>query len=163
MRTWILQRYQVYARITLLIGLAAAPVIFLRTTVDVFNLVKITALWIFTVLAVALWVMWSAERGAWLPKMRLFWAAGAFLAAMVLATIFSEQPSLSLLGLYHRYGGLVPFVLYAIIALAIVGLYWERPGDVKEVARAATIASMLLAAYVLWQKAGLDWIPWRDS
>src|SRR5207237_399606 len=30
-------------------------------------------------------------------------------------------------------------------------------------ARAATLAQLLPAGYVLIQKAGLDWIPWRDS
>src|SRR3989440_6931674 len=163
MRTWILQRYQVYARLTLLTGLFLAPVIFLRSTVDVFNLVKITSLWVFAILAVALWVMWAAERGAWLPRMRTFWAAGVFLLAQALATIFSQNSGLSMVGLYHRSGGFMPFALYATIALVIVGLYWERPTDLKEVARAATLASLLLAGYVLIQKAGLDWIPWRDS
>lgn len=170
MRTWILQRWAAYARVVLLFGLVFNAVWFTRGTVDVFNLVKLTSLWIFGVIGIALWVMWAAERGAWLPKMRLSWFAGAFLAAMLLATLFSQDTGLSLIGLYHRYGGLLPFALYAAIALAIVGLYWERPERLKEIPWAITIACIIMIPLTLWQAtkiqctaAGPFCIPWRDS
>src|SRR6266851_10402564 len=170
MRTWILQRWLSYARVTLLIGLFLSPLIFLRTTIDVFNLVKISTLWIFGVFAVAIWAIWAAERGAWLPKLHLFWAAGAFLVAILLATVFSQDPGLSFLGLYHRYGGLLPFLLYAVIGLVIVGLYWERPDDLKEIPIAITGACLVMIPLVLWQATKIQCtaqgpfcIPWRDS
>jgi len=170
MRTWILQRWLSYARVTLLIGLFLSPLIFLRTTIDVFNLVKISTLWIFGVFAVAIWAIWAAERGAWLPKLHLFWAAGAFLVAILLATVFSQDLGLSFLGLYHRYGGLLPFLLYAVIGLVIVGLYWERPDDLKEIPIAITGACLVMIPLVLWQATKIQCtaqgpfcIPWRDS
>lgn len=163
MRTWVLQRWQTYARLSLLTALFLSPVIFTRVTVDVFNLTKITSLWIFGILALAGWVVLSSERGVWVPRLRLFWFAGAFLLAVLLSTLLSQDTGLSLIGLYHRYGGLIPFLLYAMIALLIVGLYWERPDDLKEVPRATTLASAMLAGYVLIQQIGWDWIPWRDS
>jgi tetratricopeptide (TPR) repeat protein len=170
MRTWILQKWNAYARMTLLAGLVVAAVGFTRETIDVFNLFKITSLWLFGVIGIALWVVWAAERGAWLPKMRLFWAAGAFLAAMLLATLFSQEPGLSLYGLYHRYGGFLPFAIYAGIALAIVGLYWERPDRLKEIPWAITIACIVMIPLTLWQATKIQCtsqipfcIPWRDS
>ena len=144
MRTWILQKWHGYARAVLLFGLVFNAIFFWRPTVDVFNLVKITSLWITGIVSLAIWVMWAAERGAWLPKMRLFWAAGAFLAAMLLATLFSQDPGLSLIGLYHRYGGFLPFALYAAIALTLVGLYWERPERLKEIPWAITLACVVM-------------------
>src|SRR6266849_3848193 len=157
-------------RVTLLIGLFLSPLIFLRTTIDVFNLVKISTLWIFGVFAVAIWAIWAAERGAWLPKLHLFWAAGAFLVAILLATVFSQDPGLSFLGLYHRYGGLLPFLLYAVIGLVIVGLYWERPDDLKEIHIAITGACLVMIPLVLWQATKIQCtaqgpfcIPWRAS
>src|SRR5258707_9306341 len=119
MRTWILQKWNAYARVTLLAGLVVAAVGFTRETIDVFNLFKITTLWLFGVIGIGLWVIWAAERGAWLPKVRLFWAAGAFLAAMLLATLFSQEPGLSPSGLYHRSGGSLPSPLYAPTPLRI--------------------------------------------
>ena len=163
MRTWILQRYQVYARLVILSALFLSAIWFWRPTIDVFDLTKITILWVIGLIALVLWIMSSAERGVWVPRLKLFWAAGAFLVAEGLATVFSQDPGLSLLGLYHRYGGLIPFCLYATIGLMLVGLYWERPQDVKEIARAVALASIFVAGYVLIEKAGLDWIPWRDS
>src|SRR3982074_866273 len=151
MRTWILQKWHGYARGLLLFGLVFNAVFFWRPTVDVFNLVKITSLWITGIVSLAIWVIWAAERGAWLPKMRLFWAAGAFLAAMLLATLFSQDPGLSLIGLYHRYGGFLPFALYAAIALTLVGLYWERPERLKEIPWAITLAGVIMIPLTLWQ------------
>ncbi|MGH2719020.1 MAG: O-antigen ligase family protein [Actinomycetota bacterium] len=163
MRTWILQRYATYARMVVLAALFLSAIWFWRPTIDVFDLTKITILWVLALLALVLWFMSAAERGVWLPKLKLFWAAGAFLVAEAIATVLSQDPALSLTGLYHRYGGLIPFCLYATIGLMLVGLYWERPQDLKEVARAIALASVFVMGYVLIEKAGLDWIPWRDS
>lgn len=163
MRIWILQRFQMYARMTLLAALFFSAIWFSRGTIDVFDLTKITILWVLGLISLALWVISSAERGVWVPKVRLFWLAGAFLAVEALATVFSMDRWVSFLGLYHRYGGLIPFCLYATIALILVGLYWERPEDLKEIPRALTLAAVLVTGYVLIEKAGLDWIPWRDS
>lgn len=163
MRTWILQRYQVYARLVLLTGLFFSAIWFWRPTIDVFDLTKLTILWIMGLLALLLWMISSAERGVWVPKLKLFWFAGAFLAAQALATLFSQDRWLSFLGLYHRYGGLLPFTLYATIALILVGLYWERPQDLKEIPRAMVLAALFVSGYVIIEKLGLDWIPWRDS
>lgn len=170
MRTWVLQKWNAYARFILLVGLVLTAVGFTRETIDVFNLFKITTLWVFGVIGIALWVVWAAERGAWLPKMRLFWAGGAFLAALLLATLFSQEPGLSLLGLYHRYGGLLPFTIYAAIAIALVGLYWERPERLKEIPWAVTAACVIMIPLTLWQATKIQCtaqipfcIPWRDS
>lgn len=163
MRVWVLQRFQTYGRICLAAGVLLAPVVWWRQTQDVFNLLKFTALWITGVAAIVFYVSWSAERKVWLPRFNMLIPTIAFIGACLVATIFSRNPALSLIGLYHRYGGLLPFALYAAIMVLIVGLFWEKPGQLKDIARASAIASVLLTLYVLIQAAGLDWIPWRDS
>lgn len=163
MRIWVLQRFQTYGRICLSAGVLLAPVIWWRQTQDVFNLVKFTALWVTGVAAVVFYVSWAAERKVWIPRLKLLIPTIAFIGACVVATIFSRSPTLSLIGLYHRYGGLLPFALYATIMVLIVGLFWEKPGQLKDIARASAVASILLTTYVLIQAAGQDWIPWRDA
>lgn len=163
MRTWILQRYQAYARIAMWLGIFLSPVVFHRGTQDVFNLLKFTVLVVTGVAAAAIYIIWSAERGIWVPRFNLMYATGAFLLACLLATVFSQNSVVSLIGLYHRYGGLLPFLLYAVIMIVIVGLYWEKPTDLRDIPMASTLASFLLTLYVLIQAAGQDWIPWRDS
>lgn len=163
MRFWVLDRFGDYARTSLALALFLSPVIFHQATADVFNLVKLTVLWTLGLCAVALFVIWSAERDVWPPRLRLFVPAGAFLGALALATVFSQSRGLSLLGGYHRYGGLLPYLLYAAIALAVAGLYWERPEGLRSVAVACSAASALTAGYVVLQALGLDWISWKDS
>ncbi|MGH9194119.1 MAG: O-antigen ligase family protein [Acidimicrobiia bacterium] len=161
MRVWIIGRFGLYARVVLVTGLFLSPVVFSRRTADVFNLFKITVLWVAAIIAIALWLIWSAERGIWLPRLRLLYPVVAFLLVATLATLFSENPGLSVVGLYHRYGGLLPFALYALVFLTIAGLYWERPERLKEIAWAGAGAATIMAGYVLIQAAGLDWITWR--
>jgi O-antigen ligase len=163
MREWILQRFQVYGRVMLMAGVFLAPVIFDRGTADIFNLVKFTTLWVTGMAALVLFLAWSAERRVWPPRFKLLNAAAVFLAVCALATIFSQNRLLSLIGLYHRYGGLVSFVLYAVIMVVIAGLYWERPEDLKEVARASAAGSLVMSAYILIQAANLDWIHWSTA
>src|SRR6266700_50908 len=172
MRTWILQRWQTYARVALLTTLVLQAVWFWRPTLDVFNLTKITILWVFGLVSLVLWVVTSAERGVWVPKLRLFRFAAAFLGVELLATLLSQDRGLSFVGLYHRYGGFLPFALHATLALMIVGLYWERPDDLKEIPRAFTIACIISIPLVLWQTTKIQCaantpgpfcIPWRDS
>jgi tetratricopeptide (TPR) repeat protein len=140
-----------------------SPVLFWRKTADVFNLFKITVIWVAGITALCLWIMWAAERGVWIPRIRLGKAAAAFLLVCGVATVFSQNPELSLIGLYHRYGGLIPFLLYAAVMFTMVGIFWERPKELKMIARASAGASILMMTYVLIQASGHDWIAWRDS
>ena len=115
MRTWVLQKFHAYARFCVLAAVFVSPIIFNRNTQDVFNLLKFTVLLLFGVAGLLLYIAWSAERGVWMPRFNLGVAAAAFLLACGIATVLSEDRILSVLGLYHRYGGLIPFMLYGAI------------------------------------------------
>lgn len=163
MKQWILDRWLAYARMSLMLAVFLAPVAFWRGTVDVFNLVKMTILLVAGACALLFWISWSAEAGIWMPRFNLLYAALAFIAAGVLATVLSENPFLSLTGLYHRYGGLIPFALYVGVMVLIVGMYWERPNALRDIAKASAAASIILTAYALIQESGKDWIQWTDA
>lgn len=149
------------ARACLVLAVFIPPVIFNRGTADAFNLTKLTATWIFGLTAFALWLAWRVESGIKLPPIRIGLAVAAFLLAQALATVFSHAPVVSIIGLYQRYGGLVPYVLYAAILFTVVGLYWQRPKSLDQVIWAIAAASFLIAGYALLQAAGADWIPWK--
>lgn len=163
MRLWILRRFQVYARFALLCSLIVAALAFNRHTLDVVSLTKLTALWVLGIVAAFLWVVLSLARGVWVPRLFSFWLAAAFLAAELVATVFSENRRVSVLGNYGRYGGLLPILLYALIALLIVGLYWERPQYLREVPRVIAYAAFLMSVYVLFQAFGLDLVHWSEA
>ncbi|MGH9282685.1 MAG: O-antigen ligase family protein, partial [Acidimicrobiales bacterium] len=160
--TWVARRFPVYARACLLAVLFVAPVAMNLGALNVFMLVKVTSIWVFGVIALGLWAVWSAERHEGLPPTRWARVAAAFLAACVLATVTSTNPILSLVGIYQRYGGLLPLLLYASVAMVIVGLYWRHPDAVGQLAWAVTAGTAVLVGYVLIQAAGLDWMGWTD-
>jgi tetratricopeptide (TPR) repeat protein len=161
-RDWVLGRYRDYARACLLAAVVATPIVFWRGGTDVFNLVKITVLWVLGVSAIALWAMWAAERGVWIPRVRMIWPAAAFLASLGVSAALSISPLTSLFGQYQRYGGLLSYLLYAGVAVTVVGLWWEKPQEISVVARASALAATVVAIHVLIQAAGLDWISWKD-
>lgn len=163
MRRSLLERLPRAGQICLFIAVMATPIIFYRKTSDIFNLVKLTTLWVFGISALLLWVAWAAESGIWLPRIRLGLAAGIFVAVIALATAFSTNRTTSLMGLYQRYGGLLPTLLYAAVFVAIVGLHWRKPEGLSQIAWASAIASFVIGGYVLIQAAGWDWIKWTQS
>lgn len=162
-RTWLIERFPVYSRVCLTAGIFLAPVALNVGALEPFMLVKITLVWFFGVCALGLWLMSSAEQRAWLPPMRVTRALGIFIAACVLATIASTNRTVSFIGLFGRYGGLIPLLLYAAIAICMVGLYWKRTEKLGEIPWACVVGSAILAGYVLIEAAGLDWAHWTDN
>ncbi|HLI56060.1 MAG TPA: hypothetical protein VKY26_03400, partial [Actinomycetota bacterium] len=88
MRTWVLEHFHNYARTVLATGLVVMVAVRMTASRDTFNLTKLTVLWIFGLTALALWVASAVERRVWVPRLHLFLAGGAFLAALFLSTIF---------------------------------------------------------------------------
>jgi O-antigen ligase len=128
-----------------------APVFFLPLAADGFQLVKMLVLGVLGVVGVGAWVMTAAERRAWLPSTRLLPVVGVFLAVVAVASALSRNPALSLVGLYSRYGGLIPLAIYVAFAVLVVGLWWERPEGVAALAWSAVAAAIPGAVYVVLQ------------
>lgn len=148
------------ARACVLAALFLVPVVFLPLTLDQFNLVKLAIMWALGALGLGLWASWSTERRLWLPPARFLRATGAFVIVGALATALSGNPALSLIGLYQRYGGLLPLLLYVSIAMLVVGLFWEEPGRLDKIVGAVVAATPLVAAYVILQAKGADFVHW---
>ncbi|MGI8426531.1 MAG: O-antigen ligase family protein [Actinomycetota bacterium] len=163
MREWVLDKFEVYGRSVLVATVLVGPLAFNLASKDTFNLTKLTVLWVLGITSLWIWSTLCLTRGKWLPKFRLGYAALAFLGAYALAAVFSHAPKVSILGVYGRYGGVVPFVLYAAIMLVIVGLHWERPEGLRRIVRALTAGSILTSVYVLIQASGTDWLPWASK
>lgn len=159
MSTWVVSRFPVYARAWVIVAVFLAPVAVLRTAVYPALGVKAAALWVCGLAALALWLSTSAERRSWPPRLRLIYPAAAFLVASMLATALSLSPLVSLVG-FDRYAGLLPRLLYAAIALAVVGVHWERPAGLRQIAWASGAGAVVLACAVVLQQAGIDRILW---
>lgn len=162
MRAWILEHYHNYARTVLAAGLVVMIAVRLTASRDTFNLTKLTLLWVFTLVALALWIASAVERRVAVPRLRLFVAASAFLVAVCLATVFSINWRVSLIGAYGRFDGVIPLFIYATVAFLIVALYWESPADMKDIPRAAVLGVIADAGVVVLQHFNLEGVVWAD-
>lgn len=163
MRAWFLERSPHLGRLALVLAVAATPVAILPASLDFFNLIKMTLVMMLGLAALWFWSVWCLERRRWTPRFSLgFWAA-IFAGAYGVATIFSQDQLLSVFGLYRRYGGLIPILLYVSIMLVLVGLYWETPDSLRKIPLAVAAAAVPVAAYTLLQAAGLDPVEWSSG
>lgn len=89
-------------------------------------------------------------------------AAAAYLAALLLATAFSREPRVSLLGALQRQQGLLTQACYPLLfLLTAASLRGER--QVRRLWRTLAWASAPIVAYGLAQAAGLDPLGWRTD
>ena len=138
----------------------AVPLAFSTWTIDVFNLTALTVLWLGTTVA---WGLWVAGRGFQFPAAPRLWpAVVAYVAVLVLATLTSRAPMVSLLGSYGRYGGLVTIVP----AIGLAWLFADGVGRSERNRRHALMAialSGLVGALYLWsQEVGVDAWGWLE-
>jgi O-antigen ligase len=163
MRAAITERLPAVGWAAVLVAFAAVPVVFLRSTFDIFNVVKITVVWLAVIVALACWIGWSASRRRWVPMPWVAVPVAVFLALTVLATALSVSPAISFLGQYRRYDGLSSLLAYAALALMVVAYTWEEPARLRHLVVAGVAGGAATAAYVLVQEAGLDPWSWLDS
>ncbi len=166
-------------RWTLLVGLALAPALFTRSTVESFEFPK-TELWITLALLFAAWCI-AAEgtratsEGArrWLSGIPRRLArsargdpAGAavtlFAISAAASTLSSMNPRVSLHGAPDSFAGLTTALATASVFFASRAASAE-PRWLSRVAGAATIASGVSAGYALLQLAGLDPLGWQRT
>ena len=139
------------------------PVAFDPRTADAFNLTKATALWVFTLAGAALWSVAVAfgPRVRKLPRSGLLALAAALVAATAMASALSGSRTLSMVGLYHRYGGFASIALYAALAALIAWMYAHRTHALREIAITVAAAAVVVSVYVVLQRAGVDPWNWR--
>ncbi|MEX0875737.1 MAG: O-antigen ligase family protein [Actinomycetota bacterium] len=153
------------ARALMAAAVFAVPVIVDPRSVDAFNLAKATALWMLVLAAAATWCVSSyLGRGRLVfPRAWIVRASVALLGIATLATLLSPNRTLSLIGLYHRYEGLVSLALYVGALLLIVMLYRGQAGKLRGLVAAAGGAAGVVAAYVIVQQLGIDPVEWRGT
>ncbi|MGH9156091.1 MAG: hypothetical protein ACRD1K_09735, partial [Acidimicrobiales bacterium] len=87
-----------------------------------------TAVWLLTTCAAGLTATLLIEGHPHPFRSHVTLAVLVFAAAMVMATVLSDLPPISLIGLQKRYGGLLPQLAYATAMLVGFTLYRQRPG-----------------------------------
>lgn len=160
MSVWVRERFPLYARACLMSAMVLVPAMFLKSTLGVFSVVKLSVLWALMMVALALWAGWRLDEGRPAPRSKALRYGGAFLAVSAIATALSPYRVTALLGHYFVNAGLVSLALYFLAAFLVFALYWSRPGALEELCRAGAAAAFVVTGYQLIQEVGLDWHSW---
>lgn len=153
-RTFALQRAVLAATA------AGAAIVFWRGTFDVFNTVKFTWVALGTVaIATIGLVRASRARRVALPHTALWWAVGAFVLFLVVATLTSETPMRSFIGDPGRHTATAAYLIYVALLLFSTRLHLRRPAHV--LAGSLTVASVPVAVYALAQAVDIGPFDWQ--
>jgi O-antigen ligase len=151
------------ARFALGAAFVGTVLVFETRTADPFGLPKLAVLWVTGLAALAGWVLACRARGRWMPWSRFATATVVLVGVTAVATAVSVAKADSLLGSYERYGGLLSLLLGAGMALLVMGVHGERPQGVATLAFCGAGAAVVLAAYVVLQAAGVDFVHWQEA
>ena len=141
---------------------ACVPVVFTTATFDVFGITQVTLLWLGTLAACgALLVHWG--RGAALVRPAGWKPVVVFVSSMVVATVASRAPIVSLFGSYSRYDGLLTLLAVAALAALVQQCLAHRPARITTLMLAIAGSSTVGAGYLLIQELGWDWHQWAPT
>ncbi|HMK12114.1 MAG TPA: O-antigen ligase family protein, partial [Acidimicrobiales bacterium] len=149
--------------------LIAVPVVFDPGTAERFGVAKLTVLMVGALALAMLWVV-DAVTNTKVPDLRtgLHWPILAMVVVGILATIFSVNPRLSLVGAYQSYDGLLALLSFAVVAL-VAAESW-RSTDLRRIFTTFVVATGgLVVLYGLIQTADVelgthwDWITFSNA
>ncbi|MCX8007104.1 MAG: O-antigen ligase family protein, partial [Coriobacteriia bacterium] len=124
-------------------------------TYDQFDIVKVFTMRALLLVALAAWLTGLLVRGGKVRWSKVEWLIGAFLAWVALTSARSIHPATAIFGKYRRFEGLVSFVLYAAVFFVALQLV-DRTSRLRSIARSIAIGGVLVAAYGVAQRLGID-------
>ena len=157
------------AVVPLLLALPAAlaALLFWRSSLDVFNTTKFTAIVLATVLVIGFTGAVALATGALhRPRGPWAWAAVGWLVASGTAVVVSPTPLRSVVGVAGRHGGFALYAALLLLATAAVTHLRARPDRAAAAAARGIVVDVLLVtavpvvAYTLLQALGADPLVW---
>ena len=128
-------------------------------TDEVFEIVKVSVLRIFTCIALGAWAWDTLRRGGRIRHTPLDWLVIAFVVWVAISTATSVHWPTALLGKPSRYEGLLSFVNYAVIYFLVLQLA-DHSLRVRRLAQSLFWSSMLVAGFGLLQYLGVTFSGW---
>ena len=142
------------------VAVLVVPLAFAPFTADVFMLLKLL---VATAATVAGWAAWFVAPRRVLPRPLVTVPVAVLLLVSLAATAFSSARATSLLGVYQRYGGVLPLTVFVAFAALVVATTWERPERIATIGLLLGAASVVVAGYALLQRAGIDAFDFREA
>jgi hypothetical protein len=122
---------------------------------SVFDLSKITVLYILTFIVLGMWAYIGKIRSSQNP---LTYPILGIFASCIISTVFAIHPYISFAGTYKRYGGLLTNAVYMILFFAVIEFV-----DMKKIRyfiHAILVTASVSCIYSIVQYAGLDPYNW---
>jgi len=157
----------------LLVIIIAVPLYFDVHIHSVFDLSKITILYVLTFTMLAIWSIRTIFQSSYPQRLSSFNLSSlskaqplslpivAFLFASGLSTIFSINPYLSLVGTYKRYGGFISIIVYVSLFFVIVNFIDKR--RLSSLLNVIILTACAASIYGILQHFGLDLYHWSTS
>jgi putative inorganic carbon (HCO3(-)) transporter len=150
-----------HGRYLLALAVVLTCALFLPSSADPVNVVKLVSLVLCALAALAL-VAWSAVRHRLLvlPTGPAAWATAALAVAVTVAAVAAPSTSTAILGAYGRNSGLLAYgSALLLVAVALTSLRGPRA---QALLVGVTVAGLFTASYGLLQWLGIDAIPWNN-
>ena len=152
--------YETWTYIALLAMVVVLPLVMSQITMDMFDIAKLVAMRLLTLLAIAFWLlkMLSSKKST-LRWLRIDILLIGFIGLAILSTILSIHVPTSLHGKYMRFEGLFTFLNY--VAIYVLALQVFTSSDrIKTLVRLLALVGGAVSIYGLIQFAGLDPLTW---
>lgn len=138
------------------------PLAFAPWLADIFSLPKLVILGALGTTAAGLTAIAGVHRGIRLPRRPTIALAGLCVIA-TLATLLSRAPRLSLVGVYQRYGGLLPLLIYVAVGATVWVLAAGNATRVAWLLGAMGVGAAVAATYETLQHLGIDAFEFREA
>ncbi len=159
----------------LLVGLAiAVPLLFTKFTRSVFEVNKMLAVRLFSITMLVVWgfqyVLYRAnavadEAGTWRWKAFAWRRVGLEIPVLiwigfnVISTLFSQNPTLSIIGCYDRWEGLITIINYMLVIYLYAKLL-RRNWQLMALLIGIVASTALSGVYGVFQSLGKDFMNW---
>lgn len=146
-------------RTILSVTLAVTALAFWRESFDVFNTLKATLIVLGAIAILAVGAVRVARtREVLVPVTRIWWAVGAFVAGLGVATLAAANPLRGVVGEPGRHTGLAMYLVYVVLFAVAVRLHRDRLPTT--LAKGLVVAGVPVVAYGLSQAAGVQVFEW---
>ena len=157
----------------LLVVIISVPLYFDVHIHSVFDLSKITILYVLTFAMLTIWSIKIIFQSSYPQRLSSFNLSSlsktqplslpivAFLFVSGLSTVFSVNPYLSLVGTYKRYGGFISTIVYISLFFVIVNFIDKR--RLSSLLNVIILTAGFASIYGILQHFGLDLYHWSTS
>ncbi|MGR3318018.1 MAG: hypothetical protein ACUZ8O_06010, partial [Candidatus Anammoxibacter sp.] len=149
--------------VTLVVLIIAVPIFFDIRLYSVFDLSKVVAMFFPALLIVTVWLIKIIFNEQFeFPYTPLNLPILAFVTFAIIATIFSINPYMSLMGTYKRFEGLIEICTYVFLFFAFV-TFVNNARKLKIVINAIVGTAVITSVYGFMQYFGKDPFSWSSA